>query len=46
MPHEHRTIPQRLNDHDAIIEELRERIAELEKKGAPKPKPEPKAEPE
>jgi hypothetical protein len=45
MPHGHRTIPQRLNDQLALIEELRARIEALEKKGKPTPKPEPTPEP-
>jgi len=28
--HEHRTIPQRLNDHQADIEDLRDRVIALE----------------
>jgi hypothetical protein len=28
--HEHRTIPQRLNDHDLDIEDLRDRVIAIE----------------
>jgi hypothetical protein len=44
--HEHRTIPQRLGDHDVFIAQLLERVEELERLvAALTPKPAPKEKP-
>jgi len=44
--HEHRTIPQRLSDHDVFIQQLLERVEELEQQvAALTAKPVPKEKP-